>query len=145
MKLLSDTFVLFLSYYGILILCFHNFIYIEILPPNRSSSARNKSVSFAQSGSSLPIYHWDRCVERSIVIDDNTNGMVTFIQNIRAVFREELDGKSFRLYSMPPNFSDLKDRIRIQTWEEVSTFIDAYFFHVVTCKALPLLYIFDED
>ena len=40
----------------------------SILPNSQSSSA-GKSVSFT-SIFSLPIYHWDRCVERTILIDD---------------------------------------------------------------------------
>ena len=122
------------------ILCFHYFI--EIVYSNSSSKpiffSWKEIFIFRTIRLSLGQMRWENYSHW--VIDDNTNGMVPFVQKIRAFFREELDGKRFRLYTMPPNFSDLKDRVRIQTWEEVSTFINSYFFHVFMCDALPLFF-----
>eukprot|EP01036_Dinobryon_divergens_P031820 gene31820-41296_t len=94
---------------------------------------------------SLPIYHWDRCVERLILIDDTINGIAPLALKIRAAFREELYGKDFRFYSMPADFSDVNDRVRIQSWGEMSIFFSSYLSLSDKGKAPPLLYIFDED
>jgi len=135
-----------------LISCLHYFFIVNIeiggsspsILPNSQSSSAGKSVSFT-SIFSLPIYHWDRCVERTILIDDTINGMAPLVLKIRAAFREELYGKYFRFYSMPADFSDVNDRVRVQSWGEMSIFFSSYLSLADKGKAPPLLYIFDED
>ena len=135
-----------------LISCLHYFFIVNIeiggsspsILPNSQSSSAGKSVSFT-SIFSLPIYHWDRCVERTILIDDTINGMAPLVLKIRAAFREELYGKDFRFYSMPADFSDVNDRVRVQSWGEMSIFFSSCLSLADKGKAPPLLYVFDED
>jgi hypothetical protein len=72
--------------------------------------------------------------------------LASFFNSVRNAFLEELQDKICRLYSMPSNYTDVNQRVRIQTSEELRNFI-------AECAALSSggiphsnqLFVFNED
>jgi hypothetical protein len=66
----------------------------------------------------------------------------TFKICARTALSDELDGKSFRIYTLPTDFDDIGQREKISTEEDFQRVINAFFD---LSARIPLIYIWNEE
>jgi hypothetical protein len=75
----------------------------------------------------VPVYHWNKCVKKIVNLSPLDGCRLNvFKATLRIAFESEIDGATFRLYTLPHNYEDVDQRKEIQTDQELHTVLESF-------------------
>lgn len=107
--------------------------------------APSATLELSQKLHSIPVQHWDRCVQKSISLPDESDAYLQLRCNILFAFQEEINYVLFKLYYLPYDFKDVEERVRISSSRDWDDFAALYLNTLKTDQGPPLLFVFNTS